>query len=91
MGFGAQRRSGQLEFARKSAFRFNSLTRSEFKIEGQIEGRSKHHAGAGYRTSWLHRNRHGPMLLKHGHEVIGFDCNFYERCTSRREVSSPIG
>jgi nucleoside-diphosphate-sugar epimerase len=22
-----------------------------------------------------------PMLLKHGHEVIGFDCNLYERCT----------
>src|SRR5262245_25579943 len=22
-----------------------------------------------------------PMLLKHDHEVIGFDCNFYERCT----------
>jgi nucleoside-diphosphate-sugar epimerase len=22
-----------------------------------------------------------PMLLKHGHQVIGFDCNFYERCT----------
>ena len=22
-----------------------------------------------------------PMLLKQGHEVIGFDCNLYERCT----------
>ena len=22
-----------------------------------------------------------PMLLKHRHEVIGFDCNLYERST----------
>ena len=22
-----------------------------------------------------------PMLLKHGHQVIGFDCNLYKRCT----------